>query len=66
MKKLKWEFKKGARGWCDEYYSGDFRIVVYPMHKAKPEYALEFYRHEISRFKKISSAKNVAQLIHNG
>lgn len=67
MKKLKWKYERGTSGsvWCSECETTDGKILF--MVVGSPYgYVLFRETYRISRFKRVASAKMVAQLIHQG
>ena len=67
MKKLKWKFiGKEDETDFDAYVSGGLTIEIYPETKRRYSYILYDGNSQIYAFKKLSSAKKVAQLIKNG
>lgn len=65
--KLKWKFEKGIGDFADEWRTEEgFEIAKLPQTSEGRIFHLDRGQTQIGRFRKLSVAKQVAQLIHNG
>ncbi len=63
MKKLKWKYQPIQRRWLAEYQPNRYYVID----RWSTDFHLQFSKtSECLVFKKLYSAKKVAQLIHNG